>query len=110
MAGPDPGSGWRHDSGSTPTLPTEARNGKRVPQAAQWAPRVHGSSGTRDSGKKFIDKTGREGTGKRMAGAREGAAPGRRKQDKGAWGMPWLPEMTKDVVSCEKLRGGANDP
>jgi len=23
--------------------------------------------------------------------------------------MPWLPEMTKDVVSCEKLRGGAND-
>ena len=35
--------------------------------------------------------------------------PRRRKQDKGAWGMPWLPEMTKDVVSCEKLRGGAND-
>ncbi len=23
--------------------------------------------------------------------------------------MPWLSETTKDVVSCEKLRGGAND-
>jgi len=23
--------------------------------------------------------------------------------------MPWLPEATKDVVSCEKLRVGAND-
>jgi hypothetical protein len=33
----------------------------------------------------------------------------KRKRIKGAWGMPWLPEMTKDVVSCEKLRGGAND-
>jgi hypothetical protein len=28
---------------------------------------------------------------------------------KGAWGMPRLSEATKDVVSCEKLRGGAND-
>lgn len=32
-----------------------------------------------------------------------------RKRDKGAWGMPWLPEATKDAVSCEKRRGGAND-
>ena len=31
------------------------------------------------------------------------------KRNKGAWGMPWLPEATKDVVSCEKQRGGAND-
>ena len=23
--------------------------------------------------------------------------------------MPWLSTTTKDVVSCEKLRGGAND-
>jgi hypothetical protein len=23
--------------------------------------------------------------------------------------MPWLSETMKDVVSCEKLRGGAND-
>ena len=23
--------------------------------------------------------------------------------------MPWLSETTKDVVSCEKLRGGANN-
>ena len=29
--------------------------------------------------------------------------------NKGAWGMPWLLEATKDVVSCEKVRGGAND-
>ena len=26
------------------------------------------------------------------------------KRNKSAWGMPWLPETTKDVVSCEKLR------
>jgi hypothetical protein len=31
------------------------------------------------------------------------------KRNKGVWGMPWLPEATKDVVSCEKLRGGANN-
>ena len=29
---------------------------------------------------------------------------------KGVRGMPRLPGMTKDAVSCEKLRGGANDP
>jgi len=23
--------------------------------------------------------------------------------------MPWLPEAKKDVISCEKLRGGANN-
>ena len=28
---------------------------------------------------------------------------------KGVWGMPWLSETTKDVVSCEKLRGVANE-
>jgi hypothetical protein len=28
---------------------------------------------------------------------------------KGVWGMPWLSETTKDVVSCEKLRGAANE-
>jgi hypothetical protein len=28
--------------------------------------------------------------------------------NKGAWGMPRLSEKTKDVVSCEKLRRGAN--
>ena len=27
---------------------------------------------------------------------------------KGAWGMPWLSEATKDVTSCEKPRRGAN--
>ena len=32
-----------------------------------------------------------------------------RKRNKGAWGMPRLSEAKKDVVSCEKLRGGAND-
>ena len=25
--------------------------------------------------------------------------------DKGAWGMPRLPEAMKDAASCEKLRG-----
>jgi len=29
--------------------------------------------------------------------------------NKSAWGMPWLLETTKDVVSCENCRGGAND-
>jgi hypothetical protein len=32
-----------------------------------------------------------------------------RKRNKGAWGMPRLSEAKKDVVSCENLRGGAND-
>ena len=31
-----------------------------------------------------------------------------KKVSKGAWGMPWLLEATKDVVSCEKPRGLAN--
>ena len=26
------------------------------------------------------------------------------KVDKGVWGMPWLPEAMKDVISCDKLR------
>ena len=30
------------------------------------------------------------------------------KANKGAWWMPWLSEAKKDVVSCEKLRIGAN--
>jgi len=29
--------------------------------------------------------------------------------NKGVWGMPRLSETTKDVVSCEKLRVGANN-
>ena len=29
--------------------------------------------------------------------------------NKGAWGMPRLSEKTKDVISCEKLRGVANE-
>ena len=28
--------------------------------------------------------------------------------NKGVWGMPWLSEAKKDVISCEKLRGSAN--
>ena len=31
------------------------------------------------------------------------------KQNKGAWGMPRLPEAMKDVISCEKLRGAAHE-
>ena len=32
----------------------------------------------------------------------------RKKVRKGAWGMPRLSEAKKDVISCEKLRRGAN--
>ena len=31
-----------------------------------------------------------------------------KKVRKGVWRMPRLPEVKKDVVSCEKLRGSAN--
>ena len=31
------------------------------------------------------------------------------KQDKGVWGMPRLSEAKKDVISCDKLRGGAHN-
>jgi hypothetical protein len=31
-----------------------------------------------------------------------------KKVRKGAWRMPWLSEAMKDVISCDKLRGGAN--
>ena len=34
----------------------------------------------------------------------------RKKVRKGAWGMPRLSEAKKDVISCEKLRRGANSP
>ena len=30
------------------------------------------------------------------------------KLNKGVWGMPRLSEAKKDVISCEKLRGGAH--
>ena len=33
----------------------------------------------------------------------------KKKKEKGEWWMPRLKEAKKDVVSCEKLRGGAND-
>ena len=28
---------------------------------------------------------------------------------KGVWRMPWLSKSMKDVISCDKLRGGANN-
>jgi hypothetical protein len=31
------------------------------------------------------------------------------KCNKGIWWMPWRREAMKDVVRCEKLRGGANN-
>ena len=31
------------------------------------------------------------------------------KVGKGTWRMPWLSEAMKDVISCDKLRGGANN-
>ena len=33
----------------------------------------------------------------------------KKKKEKSEWWMPGLKEAKKDVVSCEKLRGGAND-
>ena len=30
-------------------------------------------------------------------------------EEEGAWRMPWLTEATKDVISCDKLRVGADD-
>ena len=32
------------------------------------------------------------------------------KVEKGAWRMPWLSQAMKDVISCDKRGGGANDP
>ena len=32
------------------------------------------------------------------------------KVTKSVRGMPWLSEARKDVISCDKLRGGANNP
>ena len=32
-----------------------------------------------------------------------------KKVKKGVWGMPRLSQAKKDVISCDKLRGGAND-
>ena len=32
-----------------------------------------------------------------------------RKAEEGAWRMPWLTEAMKDVTSCDKLRGAANE-
>ena len=69
------------------------------------------------TGEKFIDKTGEEErkervTSKSIRALRDAYSfTGVKEQEanKGVWRMPWLPEMTKDVVSCEKLRGGAND-
>jgi hypothetical protein len=31
-----------------------------------------------------------------------------KKVNKGVWGMPWLSEAKKDVISCDKLRGLAH--
>jgi hypothetical protein len=33
----------------------------------------------------------------------------KKKVNKSVRGMPRLPEARKDVISCEKLRGGANN-
>ena len=32
-----------------------------------------------------------------------------KKVPKSVWWMPWLSEAKKDVISCDKLRGGANN-
>ena len=33
---------------------------------------------------------------------------GKIRNKKGVWGMPWLSEAMKDVISCDKPWGGAN--
>ena len=38
-----------------------------------------------------------------------GNALNSKKVSKGVRRMPWLSEAKKDVISCDKLRGGAND-
>ena len=72
-------------------------------------------------GEKFIDKDGRGRKKQRRnfkATSNEsnksikrcpGTGTEEQEASKGVWGMPRLPEITKDVVSCENLRGGAND-
>ena len=35
---------------------------------------------------------------------------GEAKVEKGGWRMPRLSQAMKDVISCEKPRGGASDP
>jgi hypothetical protein len=32
-----------------------------------------------------------------------------KKVKKGVWRMPWLSEAKKDVISCDKYRGDANN-
>jgi len=70
-----------------------------------------------DGSEKFIDKAGekRRRKQKDITNARGTAVPisddwyEEQEAYKGVRGMPRLSETTKDVVSCEKLRGGAND-
>ncbi len=45
-----------------------------------------------------------------LASCLQGWKASGKKVRKGAWRMPWLTEATKDVISCDKLRLGANDP
>ncbi len=33
----------------------------------------------------------------------------KKKVIKGAWRMPWFLKAMKDVISCDKFRGGANN-
>ena len=40
----------------------------------------------------------------------KGNEPVKKKVRKGVWRMPRLTEAMKDVISCDKLRVGANNP
>ena len=44
-----------------------------------------------------------------IAAMHDGEADIIKKVVKGAWRMPWLIQAMKDVISCEKLRAGANN-
>jgi hypothetical protein len=56
---------------------------------------------------KFFDMVGKESNHKERIGKETRIQ--KKKVTKSVRGMPRLPEAKKDVISCEKLRGGANN-
>ena len=57
---------------------------------------------------KFFDMVGKESNHEEII--KEETRIQKKKVTKSVRGMPWLPEAKKDVISCEKPRGGANNP
>ena len=59
--------------------------------------------------KKKRDAKGAVRRGERISPGVLGNALNSKKVSKGVRRMPWLSEAKKDVISCDKLWGGAND-